>query len=381
MSRKWFALGLTLVLVGCADDQVAAPTGDQRAFAKQNASTKLTVMTRNMYVGADVDPIISASPEQVPFVVAQAWATLLRTNYPVRASMLADEILKTQPHLIGLQEVSLIRTQTPSDIVVAPGETPNYAPNATTVAFDFLPTLLAELAARGLSYTVASIIENTDVEVPRFDGVVGGNPTFSDVRLTDFDAILVRDGVQWGSPESAKYGTALPVSLLITIYRGWTSIVVTLDGAEHRFVNTHLESGNHQVRYAQAAELAYGVLGDEGRPVILVGDLNSGPGRAVETGENPAYLVFTGAGFTDLWGTSQKTAKAGYTCCNAADLSNTKPSHTQRIDWILWRRTQTGSSWKTLLVGDGPGDFGRNRLWPSDHAGVVAEITFPAVLW
>jgi hypothetical protein len=91
---------------------------------------KIEVMTQNLYVGANV---------------FRLFETVKATNFPERAEAIADIVQRKRPHVIGLQEVSLIRSQTPADFLVVPnpdGETYTYVPNATTVEFDYLDLLL-----------------------------------------------------------------------------------------------------------------------------------------------------------------------------------------------------------------------------------------------
>ena len=127
------------------------PSAD--AAPRPARAPNVKVMTRNIYVGTDVDVVLAAqNPEQVPVLVAQAFQTLLATNFQERAKALADEIKRNRPHLVGLQEVSLIRTQSPGDAVVG-GTTP-----AETVLFDYLAILMDALKKRGLRYRVAGII-------------------------------------------------------------------------------------------------------------------------------------------------------------------------------------------------------------------------------
>src|SRR5205085_6287791 len=77
---------------------------------------ELTVLTRNIYLGADLAPVIGVpSPQLIPIRTAAVWAGVLATNFPERAKALVDEIVKAQPDLVGLQEVSLWRTQFPGD--------------------------------------------------------------------------------------------------------------------------------------------------------------------------------------------------------------------------------------------------------------------------
>ena len=57
--------------------------------------------------------------------------------------MLADEVLLHQPHLIGLQEVALVRRQSPGDVFLGNPEP------ATEIDMDFLQMYLDALAERG----------------------------------------------------------------------------------------------------------------------------------------------------------------------------------------------------------------------------------------
>ncbi len=228
----------------------------------------VTVMTRNLFVGADLDPAaLSASPLTLPFVVADAFAAMLESRFPERAVAIAQEIKAANPHVIALQEVSLIRTQSPGDFVSG-GNQP-----ATDVAVDFMAVLLDALAAEGLSYTVASIVENADVEVPMSSGFL----SFDDVRLTDFDAILVRQDVRVIDSDPASFQAALSFAVgsdTVSVRRGWATISAEIDGQQYRFVSTHLEPADNAIRQLQAAELIAQWV-TESLPVVLMGDFNS----------------------------------------------------------------------------------------------------------
>src|SRR5262245_23641317 len=101
----------------------------------------VVVMTQNVYYGFDVGPLLaSQNPEEIPALAAQAFQQLVSPNFPERAEAMAAEIAGNRPHLIGLQEVALIRTQSPGDAVVG-GAVP-----AETVLYDYLEILLAALA-------------------------------------------------------------------------------------------------------------------------------------------------------------------------------------------------------------------------------------------
>lgn len=63
----------------------------------------ITVMTRNIYIGANVDTILAATdPAQVPLLAAEAYQVMLSTNFPERAQ--AQELLAA----VATQEYPMI---------------------------------------------------------------------------------------------------------------------------------------------------------------------------------------------------------------------------------------------------------------------------------
>src|SRR3954464_13799144 len=70
----------------------------------------LKVMTRNVYLGADLIPL-AAAPNRAAFeqAAAQRFQTVLGNDFPSRAKALAAEIRKTKPDIIGVQEASIWR--------------------------------------------------------------------------------------------------------------------------------------------------------------------------------------------------------------------------------------------------------------------------------
>lgn len=358
--RQLWHLGAALTVIAACGRDVTAPSISARQVDGHGSG--ITVMSRNMYVGANVDPIIAATdPNQVPLLVATAFRELMSTNYPLRAALLADEIARTNPHLVGLQEVSLVRIQSPGDLVIG-GATP-----ATTVVVDFLPVLLAELEQRGLDYRVVARIENTDVEVPM---VTSPTPTFDDVRLTDYDVLLARRDVRTSGIVEQNYAQTLPVpGTPIVVRRGFVAVDARVNGATYRVVNTHLESAVELVRFAQAAELVQ-YLASEQRPVIALGDFNSD----AETG-GATYQFLVGSGFADAWLSRVGGPTQELTCCQASNLANSTSSLTSRIDLVLTRNMRSGPVFGDV-VGDDPSERAED-LWASDHAGVVVRFPGP----
>jgi endonuclease/exonuclease/phosphatase family metal-dependent hydrolase len=325
-------------------------------------------MTRNVYVGADVDRIITAqTPEEFVTRVAEMWQMLHATDFPERAGALADEIAEASPHLVGLQEVTLFRMQSPGDAVIG-GTVP-----AADIYLDFLAILTAELAERGLSYTVVAQMEGTDVEVP----LPMPDGTFSDVRMTDYDVVLARSDIGVSNAQAARYFGMLPVTsptgTPVEIRRGWISVDATIENLTIRFVNTHLEPADYtdQIQALQLGELLY-LLGDETKPTVLVGDLNS----EADGSGTPTYEKLLDAGFQDVHVLDATPDGNGLTCCHDLDLRNATVDFTKRIDHILVVNTSVAPDVDVWIVGEEPTDRTPSGLWPSDHAGVVAVLTF-----
>jgi len=211
-----FAFFLCFFLSSCTDKNPVSPLNFEANEEIQlnhngNAET-ITVMTRNIYVGADVDRImLTEDPNQIPIVVTEVFQSLLATNFPERAQALANEIYEKQPHLIGLQEVSLLRIQSPGDAVVG-GVTP-----AEDVILDYLEILMMTLSGMGLEYDVVAKIQNADVEMPM---VVSAVPEFDDVRLTDYDVILAKRGVEISNVDARNYKAKVTLEDLFALLYG-----------------------------------------------------------------------------------------------------------------------------------------------------------------
>lgn len=377
------ALSLLTALGACRDAGLTlSPPSVVPQFARDlpgGGGRGITVMTRNLYVGANVDLVIQAAnsdPNSVPLAVATAFHELQHTDFHVRAEGIADEIARNQPHVVGLQELSLIRIQTPSD----------FQPfNAVDTVIDFLSVLQAALAARGLQYTAFTVPE-ADVELPMLTGFdPNTGPTFSDIRLNDYDALLVRSDLPVANVARANYANLAPLFGPLPLLRGWIAADVSVDETTFRVLSTHLEASNPTFSGPQAGELVAMFQGITS-PIVLLGDFNSGPGDDLT-----AYNTLTGAGFVDVW-TAGRFLGPGLTCCSQSDLDNasTQGVYDKRVDLVLVRdQSHRGRSMRgdlladaqVAVVGEDPGERlsapGGYRLWPSDHAGVVATLRLP----
>lgn len=373
-ARNTLFLGLALGgALGCsgAVDPTDAPAAAQeiaplRARPHGRGHEARTFMTRNVYLGAAVEPVLGAgSPEEVPVLVAQAWAEMEANDFSVRASALAKEIAEASPDVVGLQEVALFR---------------RYTQTGDVIEVDFLSILRDALAARGLRYEAATVQQDSDVLVPMFAGFdPQGAPILDGVELMDRDLVLVRAGVNATRPAAARYGAGLPISMggaSIEIVRGWASVVVETDEGPFRFVTTHLEDQVPEIQLAQVTELLE-MLAAEPLPVVLVGDFNSPADRSGTT----TYDLLVQSGLVDAWAQAHPR-DPGYTCCQTSNLAESVP-FTQRLDLIFargargCREPRIPGVVRASIVGNEPKDRAPSGLWPSDHAGVVASFEMP----
>ena len=342
-----------LLLAGC--DLFREGSGEDKV--------RVTVMTRNLYLGGDLFALLEAESSADAIARASAlYATVQATDFPARAGRLAAEIEAAAPALVGLQEVTLYRTEAPSDFLA------NLTPDAEDVRFDFLQILQDSLDARGMRYRVAAQTEGTDEELP----VQDANGALLDVRLTDRDVILARADVSTAGARSKRYAAAAQFVVggvvPIAFVRSYNQVEATIGGVTFTFVNTHLEVGGEAapVQEAQAAELIADLSTVDG-PVVLVGDFNSpadGSGTA-------SYAALTSSGFTDAFAATHPDAD-GFTCCQADDLTNEASLLDTRIDFVLYRGAVTAPS--VEVVGEEQANKTPGGLWPSDHAGVVAAL-------
>lgn len=174
MRKLILIVTITILVFLSAALASAAPPKPSKP-ARGNARP-VKVMTRNLYFGADLTPLVGAtSIPDLAVKAAQVFGIVQATDFPARAKALAFEIEKADPHLIGLQEVALWRTG-------APGVLDGPVTPATNVVYDFLTSLQSELASRGMQYSVVTAQAEFDAEVPSALGY--------DIRLTLRDVIL-----------------------------------------------------------------------------------------------------------------------------------------------------------------------------------------------
>jgi hypothetical protein len=367
MRNRLTLLTAVLVIAGLAIP-AAAPAA--------KSGPKITVMTRNLFLGADLAPAINAPT--IPQAIDGAgaiWREMQSTKFAERAVPLAREIKRSKADLVGLQEVALWRVQTPSD-GGAPPVSPIGTP-ATTVEQDFLKILKSKL---GRSYRVVVVQNEFDAELPTdadSNNATGTGPLAAegadfDARLTMRDVILVRrdSQVKLGKTRKGHFDTRYQPSIAglppISVDRGWASVDARIGPRKFRFVNTHLEAfGDPTIREAQAKELTRGPL-KTSKQVILVGDLNSGIARHNEPerqGDDLAFLALAGFGMKDNG--------AIQSCCYDS-LFDPAAVFDHTVDHVLSKPGLKKT--RAYVTGDDAGERTPSGLWPSDHGGVVSTL-------
>lgn len=321
-------------------------------------------MTRNLCIGADLGPILTAGPDEFVFAVANAFDQAKATDFPGRARAWADEIEQARPDLIGLQEVALIRTQSP------PQPPP---PSATHVETDFLDLLLSQLRARNVGYELVIAQPGQDIELP---GMF--RPDLVGVRLTHQEVILARtDALTWSNAHGDTYPSSSSIMLggmKTQLPWAWAAVDATIHGRSFRFATTHLEPDNADVQLHQADEFLAGPAATP-LPLIWVGDFNSDADGTTFTNIPPStetYRHIIEHGFSDAWKAKYPT-QPGYTCCQATNLLNTDSRLDMRVDLVLTRGEFTVVD--ATVVGADPTDrLQPSGLWPSDHAGLIVTL-------
>jgi len=370
-------LGLGAVLA------LALLASEGQAKAKKPRGTGVNVMTRNVYLGADLGPAIAANnPNQFSKANGQILRDVDTNNFPTRARGLAREIRGKKADLVGLQEVALWRTNDTASLGPAVG-----GPfTATTVKYDYLKLLMDRLNAGKKRYRIVKVQKEFDFEAPADynnqpndadPGVAGVMPDAEmNGRLTMRDVILARTGagVITKNAKGGNFKTIYkPVvsGVTVNVNRGWAQADVTVRGSrKFRFVDTHLEAfGDTDIRKAQAQELvAPGGPASGKLPVVLVGDLNSDDNTVQNNGDRDAFNAIKAKGFVD------RSTESPMSCCLKTDIltadKGSLKDFDHHIDHVLTNRPQKVKGISSSVTGRAP----VNGYWDSDHAGVFSAL-------
>lgn len=372
------------------------------AHPAQANEISFTVMSRNIYLGADVGVALELIPD-LPAAAQFMWKQVQATDFSKRKLILAQEIKDQAPDVIGLQEATIWYCQ------AKPW-------SAKTEVFNFTNELLAELDGRYViaekggekafnpGYSIGPIPFLTKVSDPKtFQPLFGQNSASCGFQIGD--ALLIKKELaqyvnQVGNSEYEDVYKVVPT--IMEIYRGYTWADITMQGSNVRFVSTHLESlwdANKVPKAADQARQLVADLANTKSPVIVIGDFNSdprdprpkgfpNPGEQPEASEKcptesslcSAYKIMREANYVDAgpdasepatftWGMSALLTGADPERKAAAAKMGNKFGYTDRLDYIF---VKNGIKVLTSKV------IGQTPPYGTDHAGIVAKLRVTA---
>jgi hypothetical protein len=355
-------LRIISLIVGIVCVQASA-VGEQLS----NGKGDLRVMTYNANEGTDFLEVQQATdPFSFLGAVVQTITQVRATNPPARMQALAKQIIAASPALVSLQELDQWSS--------GPLDPRTFTCGSMTTEFDMLQELQDALAAQGAHYQIAA--QAQQYAFPATPGAIFPYGPFLCVQVVDHIAILARTDLdpskfQWSNPQSAQYVSTLvfttPTGAMLPLPRAWVSVDATSHGRPFRFIGTHLESVDPRIREQQGAELRNGPA-NTSWPVVVAMDSNA---QAAPPPQDPTYIDFALAGYTDVW-SEIFPGVPGLTCCQAELDNNTVSQLYQRIDLILTLGPIEAQN--IALFGADPSSRTRDGLWPSDHAGVAAQL-------
>lgn len=413
----------------------ATATGGATASAASSPPNEFTVMTRNLYLGADIAEAMKYFPD-FPKAAQAMWTQVAATSFTSRVGALASDIEEQLPAVLGLQEA------TTWSCLDASGK-------AVTV-FDFTQQLLDRLGADGKPYVIAQAngvpAVSPGFAIAPLAGLTmvtdpttlrpktGLDTTACGIQIADVLAVrsdlagdITATGVK-NFPTTTKFAGAFDIK------RGYAWADMTIDARTVRLVTTHLESvwskDAEPAMAAQARELLADLQGVT-TPIVAMGDFNADPRDPRPAGTpNPAgqpevtascpgrtcspYWIMTDAGYTDAgpdaldpknltWGMNALLAGPDLTRLDAALAMGNDLGFTERLDYVfvhgdisvvssslVGREWPTGAtSWdcttpeqiaatKAAAAKLGIPVPATGRCLATDHLGIAATLALPS---
>ena len=380
-------------------------------------SDNLTVMSRNLYLGADVGVALEKIPN-FPAAAQFMWNQVRATDFTRRAPLLARQIIDSHADVIGIQEATHWYCQ-------------KNLWSRKVVVYDFLKEFLAATRAEGSEYVLASYkgkeALNIGYSIPAIPylTLVRDPETFqplfgSDSAACGFeigDAIVVKRELAphvlnvGNSEYEASYSI---VPKIMTIYRGYTWIDLDFAGSRTRIVSTHLESLWDKSKVPNAALQATQLIDDLKKttmPLVVIGDFNSdprdprpnsksNPGGQPEASDTckaqvasptiktaidvcSAYWLMRHAGFSDSgpdaldphnysWGTNALLTGPDPIRKKAALVMGNEHGFTDRLDYVFLKNGTTSIA--ASIIGN---TALQGKTWATDHAGLVVKVQIP----
>lgn len=341
--------------------------------AQTDTATTLGVMTYNAGQGTDFAGLLRAGDaESYHLAVSQSLRQAQSTQPEARMRAVAAQIAKVRPALVSLQELNRWKTATFDPATGRCG--------AGTVSVDMLASLREALSAQGLDYRVAAQVAayNPPPLLGRF-----GEGALQCVQVLSRNVILARAGLsstvfQWRNPRAGRLdapaqpqddgsGRPAPVGTVPT-GQAWVSVEAEVSGRWLRVLGAQLDERDPQRRRDNGTALR-SVAAANALPVVLAFSANA---QAAPAPADDVYTDFIAAGWRDAW-YLRHPGLAGYTCCQVPSLDNRFSRLSRRSDLVLLRGAVQAP--RLILVGAWNDTRTPGGLWPSDHAGVMAQVT------
>ena len=227
--------GVTALVISAVSTVLITP------ISAQAAEPTLTVMSRNIYLGADVGVALELIPN-MPAAAQFMWDQVNKNDFSKRSIALAAEIKEYKPDVIGLQEATIWYCK-------------KNAWSKKTEVFNFTDQLLEALGgdyvlaskdgktAFNPGYSINPIPFLTMVKDPtRFQKLFSQDKAACGFQIGDALAIkksLADQVIRVGNTEYEDSYSIVPT--LMTIYRGYTWADINIANIPVRFVTTHLE--------------------------------------------------------------------------------------------------------------------------------------------
>lgn len=337
----------------------------------QSADSQVTVLSRNLYLGADVGVALKLIPD-FPAAAQFMWNQVKANDFSQRAPKLAQEAISNNVDVIGIQEATTwyCKKNAWSKKVEVLNFTKQFLAATKAQGSEYVLAQFEGKKAFNPGYSIAAVPFLTMVNDPStFQPLFGQDKAACGFVIGDALAIkkdLADKVIKVGTTEYVDTYSIVPT--LMTIYRGYTWADINIGDQPVRFITTHLESIWDEGKVPNAAKQARQLVKDlEGitMPVVIIGDFNSDPRdprplNAPNPGEQPtvsdvcpagkhncsAYWTMRDAGFSEAdpspllpenysWGMSALLAGPDGLRFDAAKKMGNEYGFSDRLDYVF----------------------------------------------
>ena len=247
------------------------------------ADANLKVISRNIYLGADVGVAMKLIPD---FKAAAQfmWDQVSATDFSKRAPLLAKEIITNQADVVGIQEATtwFCRKNAWSGKTEVLNFTDQLLSATKKLGTEYVLAEKDGTQAKNIGYSIAAIPFLTIVNDPKtFQPLFGQDTAACGFEIGD--ALIIRKDLaskiaRVGNTEYEASYSIVPT--IMTIYRGYTWMDLQVGKSTVRIVSTHLESVWDANKIPNAAKQATQLVSDLSNttiPTIVIGDFNADP--------------------------------------------------------------------------------------------------------